>query len=126
MSRAVALIVAAGRGERLGLDVPKAFAPLAGRPMVEWSVAALLAAPSVDRVVVGGRPLLEWSLDALRAVPSIDRAALSASIDHSSMGRPASGANAFGTSSPRRSPRPAATISPTATRGSRPCPRPTR
>jgi len=31
---AVALVVAAGRGERLGTAVPKAFAILAGRPMV--------------------------------------------------------------------------------------------
>lgn len=56
MSGAVALIVAAGRGERLGLDVPKAFAPLAGRPMVEWSIDALRAARSVERVVVALPP----------------------------------------------------------------------
>jgi len=35
---AVVLIVAAGRGERLGYGKPKALVPLAGRPMVEWSV----------------------------------------------------------------------------------------
>jgi 2-C-methyl-D-erythritol 4-phosphate cytidylyltransferase len=35
---AVVLIVAAGRGERLGSEQPKALVPLAGRPMVEWSV----------------------------------------------------------------------------------------
>ena len=34
---AVALLVAAGRGERLGADRPKAFVVLAGRPMLEWS-----------------------------------------------------------------------------------------
>ena len=49
---AVALIVAAGRGERLGADGPKAFVMLAGRPMLEWSVAALRAVPAVDRIVV--------------------------------------------------------------------------
>jgi len=38
---AVALIVAAGRGERLGYGEPKALAAVAGRPMLEWSVAAL-------------------------------------------------------------------------------------
>ena len=32
---AVALVVAAGRGERLGTPVPKAFVMLAGRPMIE-------------------------------------------------------------------------------------------
>jgi 2-C-methyl-D-erythritol 4-phosphate cytidylyltransferase len=34
---AVALIVAAGRGERLGADLPKALVELAGRPLVQWS-----------------------------------------------------------------------------------------
>jgi 2-C-methyl-D-erythritol 4-phosphate cytidylyltransferase len=46
------LIVAAGRGERLGEDRPKAFVTLAGRPMVEWSVEALQAVGSVERIVV--------------------------------------------------------------------------
>ena len=36
--------------------MPKAFAPLAGRPMVEWSVEALLAAPSISAVVVALPP----------------------------------------------------------------------
>ena len=49
---AVALIVAAGRGERLGSDQPKALVSLAGRPMLEWSVAALQAVATVSRVVV--------------------------------------------------------------------------
>ncbi len=40
---AVALIVAAGRGERLGSEGPKALATVAGRPMLEWSVIALRA-----------------------------------------------------------------------------------
>jgi 2-C-methyl-D-erythritol 4-phosphate cytidylyltransferase len=49
---AVALIVAAGSGERLGADRPKAFIMLAGKPMLEWSVEAFRAAPAVDRIVV--------------------------------------------------------------------------
>lgn len=49
---AVALIVAAGRGERLGSGGPKALVPLAGRPMLEWSVAALRAVPYVEEIVV--------------------------------------------------------------------------
>jgi len=49
---AVALIVAAGRGERLGSDRPKALVTLAGRPMLEWSVAALRGVPAVERIVV--------------------------------------------------------------------------
>ena len=49
---AVALIVAAGRGERLGLDRPKALITLGGRSMLEWSVDALRAVPEVGRIVV--------------------------------------------------------------------------
>ena len=53
---AVALVVAAGRGERLGTPVPKAFAILAGRPMVEWSLAALQAVTAVTEIVVALPP----------------------------------------------------------------------
>src|SRR5579875_1703248 len=49
---AVALIVAAGRGERLGSGRPKALVPLCGRPMLEWSVASLRAVPAVAQIVV--------------------------------------------------------------------------
>jgi 2-C-methyl-D-erythritol 4-phosphate cytidylyltransferase len=49
---AVALIVAAGSGERLGSGRPKALVTLAGRPMLEWSVAALRSVPAVERIVV--------------------------------------------------------------------------
>jgi len=51
---AIAVLVAAGRGERLGADRPKAFVMVGGRPMLEWSVAAL--APAVDHVVVALPP----------------------------------------------------------------------
>lgn len=49
---AVALLVAAGRGERLGAGGPKAFVMLAGRPMYEWSLDALRAVEAIERVVV--------------------------------------------------------------------------
>jgi 2-C-methyl-D-erythritol 4-phosphate cytidylyltransferase len=49
---AVALIVAAGRGERLGSGRPKALVTLAGRPMLEWSVDALRGVAAVERIVV--------------------------------------------------------------------------
>jgi 2-C-methyl-D-erythritol 4-phosphate cytidylyltransferase len=48
---AVALIVAAGSGERLGAGRPKAFVVLAGRPMLEWSLDAVRAAGIEDVVV---------------------------------------------------------------------------
>jgi 2-C-methyl-D-erythritol 4-phosphate cytidylyltransferase len=49
---AVALIVAAGRGERLGSGRPKALVLLSGRPMVQWSVDALREVAAVERIVV--------------------------------------------------------------------------
>jgi 2-C-methyl-D-erythritol 4-phosphate cytidylyltransferase len=51
MPKAVALLVAAGSGERLGASRPKAFVTLAGRPMLEWSVDALRAAGLSEIVV---------------------------------------------------------------------------
>lgn len=47
----VALIVAAGKGERVGGDIPKQFLPLAGLSLVEHSRRALAAHPAIDRVV---------------------------------------------------------------------------
>lgn len=51
-----AVIAAAGSGQRLGAGGPKAFVPLAGRPLVEWSIAAFRAAPSVSAIVVACPP----------------------------------------------------------------------
>jgi 2-C-methyl-D-erythritol 4-phosphate cytidylyltransferase len=48
---AVALLVAAGSGERLGAGRPKAFVVLAGRPMLEWSLDALRGA-GIEQIVV--------------------------------------------------------------------------
>ena len=50
-----AVIAAAGSGERLGAGGPKAFVPLAGRPMVEWSIAAFAEA-GVAAIVVACPP----------------------------------------------------------------------
>lgn len=49
---AVALIVAAGRGERLGSGRPKALVQVAGAPLVQWSVRALSAVNGIERIVV--------------------------------------------------------------------------
>jgi 2-C-methyl-D-erythritol 4-phosphate cytidylyltransferase len=48
----VALIVAAGSGERLGAGRPKALVELAGRPMYEWSVAALREIDGIERIAI--------------------------------------------------------------------------
>jgi 2-C-methyl-D-erythritol 4-phosphate cytidylyltransferase len=49
--RTVALVLAAGRGERLGHRLPKGFVPLSGRPLLLHALAVLDAAPEVERVV---------------------------------------------------------------------------
>jgi 2-C-methyl-D-erythritol 4-phosphate cytidylyltransferase len=48
----VALIVAAGRGERLGATHPKAFVALAGQPLVQWSIDALRGVPGIEAIVL--------------------------------------------------------------------------
>jgi 2-C-methyl-D-erythritol 4-phosphate cytidylyltransferase len=53
---AVALILAAGRGERLGAAVPKALAPLAGRPLLQWSLDVLRCVSAIERIVVALPP----------------------------------------------------------------------
>jgi 2-C-methyl-D-erythritol 4-phosphate cytidylyltransferase len=53
-----AVIVAAGRGERLGLDRPKAFAKLNGRPLLAESLERLEWSEWIDSIVVAAPP--EW------------------------------------------------------------------
>jgi 2-C-methyl-D-erythritol 4-phosphate cytidylyltransferase len=50
--RTVAVVLAGGSGERFGTPVPKQLLPLAGRPMIEHSVAAFEHAPAVDQIMV--------------------------------------------------------------------------
>ena len=49
--RVAAIVVAAGRGERLGHALPKAFVPLRGRSLLAHAVAALAASDRVDAVL---------------------------------------------------------------------------
>ena len=83
---AIAVLVAAGRGERLGAERPKAFVMLGGKPMLQWSIDAL--APAVEHVVValpagadappgtigapGGEHRSQSVRNALRAAPAGD------------------------------------------------------
>ncbi len=50
--KTVALIVAAGSGTRAGGNVPKQFAPVAGKPMLAHSYAAMTSHPEIDTVLV--------------------------------------------------------------------------
>jgi 2-C-methyl-D-erythritol 4-phosphate cytidylyltransferase/2-C-methyl-D-erythritol 2,4-cyclodiphosphate synthase len=47
-----AILAAAGRGRRFGAPENKVFAPLAGKTVLHWSLAALERCPDVDAVVV--------------------------------------------------------------------------
>ena len=51
-----AILVAAGRGERLGLDRPKAFAKLGDEPLLAEPLRRLEACPWVDRIVLVAPP----------------------------------------------------------------------
>ncbi len=51
MAETVALIVAAGRGERAGGGIPKQFQALAGKPVLRWAIDAFLGHDRIDRVV---------------------------------------------------------------------------
>lgn len=73
----VAIVVAAGAGVRMGAAVPKALMPLAGRPMLAWSLDALRACARVEAVVVVAPPGLEAQVaevagDAATVVPGGD------------------------------------------------------
>src|SRR5690348_7500664 len=45
-----AVIVAAGRGERVGGDLPKQYRPIAGEPMIRLAIDAFVGHPGIDLV----------------------------------------------------------------------------
>jgi 2-C-methyl-D-erythritol 4-phosphate cytidylyltransferase len=49
--RVAALVLGAGRGERLRHDLPKAFVPLAGRPLILHALSALAAPDAIECVL---------------------------------------------------------------------------
>src|SRR5207247_944368 len=51
VTEAVAIVLAAGEGERLGRG-PKAFLEVGGRSILSMAVAAVAASPAVDEIVV--------------------------------------------------------------------------
>lgn len=62
---AAAILLAAGRGERLGSNVPKAFAELDGRPLLLHSLEIVRSVPSITSVVVAAPPGWEGRIEAL-------------------------------------------------------------
>jgi 2-C-methyl-D-erythritol 4-phosphate cytidylyltransferase len=74
----VALVLAAGRGERLG-EGPKAAIDLAGRPLAAWCLATLGSCAAVDRVVVVGDAAA--IAPALATLPPAARAKVTAVVE---------------------------------------------
>ncbi len=76
-----ALIVAAGRGERAGGDVPKQWRPLAGKRVIDHTLDRFRAAAAVDRIaiVLSGADRPHWQdledSDLVLAIGGTDRAA---------------------------------------------------
>ena len=70
-----ALVLAAGRGERLGADRPKAFVQVAGRALVVHALAAIAAAQEIDEVipVLGPHDGPAWSelANELNSIPKL-------------------------------------------------------
>jgi len=71
--RTTALIVAAGSGTRAGGDLPKQFAPIAGKAVLAHAIDALIAHPAIDevRVAIGaGQEVLYAEAIGDRALPA--------------------------------------------------------
>jgi 2-C-methyl-D-erythritol 4-phosphate cytidylyltransferase len=75
--KAVAIVPAAGRGERLGPGTPKALRALAGVPMLVRAVHSLAQSPSVELVVVVAPP---GSVAAVRALLPEDQLGATVSV----------------------------------------------
>ena len=73
-----AVLAAAGSGERLGADRPKAFAPLRGRPLLAESLARLDASDWVDSVVVVAPP--GWEEPAILLAEELGCGKVAASV----------------------------------------------
>jgi 2-C-methyl-D-erythritol 4-phosphate cytidylyltransferase len=71
--KVAALVLAAGRGERLGQALPKAFVQLIGRTLLEHSLAILARAPEIDLVqpVVASADLDRFAELALEGIPKL-------------------------------------------------------
>src|SRR5690606_24161870 len=64
-----AIIVAAGSGSRFGGDLPKQWRLLGGKPVVRWSVEAMLAAGADEVIVVTGADEMHRLEQALADLP---------------------------------------------------------
>jgi 2-C-methyl-D-erythritol 4-phosphate cytidylyltransferase/2-C-methyl-D-erythritol 2,4-cyclodiphosphate synthase len=69
------VIVAAGRGERVGGHVPKQYAPLLGRPMLRWTAEAFARHPDVDlvQIVIGASDEMHYhaAVEGMEVLPAL-------------------------------------------------------
>lgn len=72
------MLVAAGRGERLGGDRPKAFAKLGGRPLLAESLERLEASDWVDAIVIVAAE--EWEEPSILVAEEIGAGKVSACV----------------------------------------------
>jgi 2-C-methyl-D-erythritol 4-phosphate cytidylyltransferase len=63
--RNVAVVLAGGTGTRVGLSIPKQLIKIAGKPIIEHTIAALQQSPLVDEILVLMAP---GYLDEVRAI----------------------------------------------------------
>jgi 2-C-methyl-D-erythritol 4-phosphate cytidylyltransferase len=66
MSAAAAILLCAGKGERLGAGMEKALVRVAGRPLFLWSLEAFVHTPAVESIVLVG------PVKKLRAAAEVD------------------------------------------------------
>ena len=65
VAKNVAVLLAGGVGARVGLDIPKQLIKIAGRPIMEHTLATLDAHPDVHEIVIMMAP---GHLDAVHAI----------------------------------------------------------
>jgi 2-C-methyl-D-erythritol 4-phosphate cytidylyltransferase len=73
-----AVLAAAGRGERLGFDRPKAFARLGGRPLLAESLERLEESDWIDAIVIAAPP--DWEEPSILVAEEIAATKVNAAV----------------------------------------------
>ena len=73
-----AVLAAAGRGERLGSDRPKAFARLGGRPLLAESLERLEGSGWIDQIVIAAPP--DWEEPSILVAEEIAATKVSSAV----------------------------------------------
>lgn len=76
----LAIVLAAGKGTRMGSDLPKVLSKAAGKPLLAWVLDALAAAGVADQIVVVG-----YRADLVRDAVA-DRPGVSFAVQHQQRG----------------------------------------